>query len=61
MELNDAQKKAVSHFEGPMMVLAGPFFNRGKGSQSLKYLSDYIYKGSGRGDAGTLPADGTGI
>ena len=24
MELNDAQKKAVSHFEGPMMVLAGP-------------------------------------
>ena len=24
MELNEAQKKAVSHFEGPMMVLAGP-------------------------------------
>ena len=24
MELNESQKKAVSHFEGPMMVLAGP-------------------------------------
>lgn len=24
MELNEAQKNAVSHFEGPMMVLAGP-------------------------------------
>lgn len=24
MELNEEQKKAVSHFEGPMMVLAGP-------------------------------------
>jgi DNA helicase-2/ATP-dependent DNA helicase PcrA len=24
VELNDAQKMAVSHFEGPMMVLAGP-------------------------------------
>ena len=24
MELNDSQKIAVSHFEGPMMVLAGP-------------------------------------
>lgn len=24
MELNEAQKKAVSHFQGPMMVLAGP-------------------------------------
>ena len=22
--LNDAQSKAVSHFEGPMLVLAGP-------------------------------------
>ena len=24
MELNEAQKRAVSHFQGPMMVLAGP-------------------------------------
>ena len=24
MELNEAQKVAVTHFQGPMMILAGP-------------------------------------
>ena len=53
---NKEQEEAITHKEGPLMVLAGP--GSGKtlvityrvkcGGTSIEYISYYIYKGSGR-------------
>ena len=66
MPFNEAQSAAVSHKDGPMMVLAGP--GSGKTTvvthrvQSLieKHgvnpppFGDYLYAGGGQGDEGTV-------
>lgn len=43
MKLNEAQSKAVSHVDGPMMVIAGP--GSGKTTvitKRIKYLIEYL-------------------
>ena len=53
-EWNEAQTKAITHKDGPMMVLAGPgsgrtdkISDRTLRGKPLQYPGHHLYKGSG--------------